>query len=127
MLQVLMVHIPLYTPELHASMLAGGRDITDSLCGNPAAPHHPPDAETRSFMQTVSEATELIAVLCGHIHSAQCVRINGEWVPDRPGERVPYPCHGSMQYVVDAGCYGGYRLLAFEPAELEEAVAGAKL
>ena len=119
---VLMVHIPLYTPELYASMLAGGRDVADSLCGNPSSSHHPPDAETLSFIETVFSSAELAAVLCGHIHSAQCTRILGEWKRERPGERVPYPCHGSMQYVVDAGCYGGYRLLTFEPAGLAAAV-----
>eukprot|EP01048_Picozoa_sp_COSAG05_P010263 COSAG05_NODE_892_length_6724_cov_32.630491_5_plen_92_part_00 len=37
-----------------------------------------------------------------------------------PGERVPYPLHGAMLYVVDAGCYGGFRLLSFEPTGGEE-------
>ena len=114
---VLMVHIPLFTPELLASMMAGGRDVGDALCGNPDATHHLPDAETRSFLVTVSESAELVAVLCGHIHAAQNIRLRGEWKRERPGERVPYPCHGSMMYVVDAGCYGGYRLITFEPAQ----------
>ena len=115
---VLMLHIPLFTPELHASMLAGGRDVTNSLCGNPAAGHgHAPDAETRAFLETVSrEGSGLCAVLCGHIHSSQAHRLSGEFLRTRPGERVPYPLHGAMQYVVDAGCYGGRRLLSFEPA-----------
>lgn len=117
---VLLIHVPLYTPELYASMLAGGRDVKDALCGNPDATHHPPDAETRAFLATVFEAPELVAVLCGHIHAAQSIRLRGEWKRERPGERVPYPCHGSMMYVVDAGCYGGYRLITFEPSEDHE-------
>ena len=62
----------------------------------------------------------LIAVLSGHIHSAQNIRLHGTFVRGRPGERVPYPLHGAMLYVVDAGCYGGFRLLTFEPTGGEE-------
>ena len=45
---------------------------------------------------------------------------SGEFRRARPGERVPYPLFGTMQYVVDAGCYGGRRLLRFEPQTVED-------
>ena len=48
-----------------------------------------------------------------------CCR-SGEFRRARPGERVPYPLFGTMQYVVDAGCYGGRRLLRFEPQTAED-------
>ena len=45
---------------------------------------------------------------------------SGEFRRARPGERVPYPLFGTMQYVVAAGCYGGRRLLRFEPQTAED-------
>ena len=73
-----------------------------------------------SFKKTVcgeGAKDRLIAVLSGHIHSAQSIRLNGVFVRERPGDWVPDPLHGSMLYVVDAGCYGGRRLLTLEPAD----------
>jgi predicted MPP superfamily phosphohydrolase len=116
---VLMVHIPLYTAELLASMQSGGRDVHSAVCGNPSAvgAHKAPNASTLAFLATVARSPQLVCVLCGHIHSAQAHRLHGEWRRTRPGERTPWPLHGCMQLVVDAGCYGGYREIHFVPAE----------
>jgi hypothetical protein len=112
---VLMVHIPLHSADLLASMAAAGRDSGDAVCGNPASPAHPPLASTAAFLETVRTSTNLACVLSGHLHSSQAQCLWGEWRADRPGDRTPLPCHGCMQYVVDGGCYGGYRLLSFAP------------
>ena len=50
---VLMCHIPLFTPELAVSMVTGGRDVGENLCGNPSANSHAPNVETQDFMETV--------------------------------------------------------------------------
>ena len=71
-----MVHIPLWTPELLASMAAGGRPIDDAVCGNPASESQAPDESTAAFMDVVRGAEGALAcVLCGHIHSSQAHRI----------------------------------------------------
>ena len=110
-----MVHIPLYSADLAAAMAAGGRDCGDSVCGNPSSEANPPLPSTAAFLDTVRGAENLVCVLSGHLHSAQAQKLSGEWRADRPGDRTPLPCHGCMQYVTDAGCYGGSRLLSFEP------------
>ncbi len=71
-----MVHIPLWTPELLASMAAGGRPIDDAVCGNPASESQAPDESTAAFMEVVRGAEGALAcVLCGHIHSSRAHRI----------------------------------------------------
>lgn len=116
---LLMVHIPLHLPELVETMRMGGRNVSDAVCGNPAAKQHTPDKTTTAFLERVKRAGErnLVAVLAGHIHSAQAQRVAGAFVQRYPGDRVPYPCLGCMQYVTDAGCFGGHRRIAFEPDE----------
>ena len=117
---VLMVHVPLFCETLVASMAAGGRDCGDSVCGNPSGTN-PPLPSTAAFIETVRGASNLVCVLSGHLHSAQAQKLSGEWRADRPGDRTPLPCHGCLQYVVDGGCYGGYRLLSFVPLEADAA------
>jgi 3',5'-cyclic AMP phosphodiesterase CpdA len=83
---VLLVHVPLATEELKESMVAGGvgacvdssgRACVENgyLCGDesapPADPDLRPDAETLAFLAAARGADHLVAVLSGHIHSAQ--------------------------------------------------------
>ncbi len=106
---LLLLHIPLYSPQLDNAICSvpfsrrPGAEVepaagAGSLCG------HPDDqtttVATREFLEVVESCENLAAVLSGHIHTAQAHSI---------GE------HGAMQYVADAGVFGGYRVLELVP------------
>ena len=119
---VLMVHIPLYLDALMGAMYDadGVRHFGPgvSLCGDPDwgwdADHYY-EVERRerwssagnlpstsAFLEAVRGCRQLVAVLAGHIHSAQAQRI-GAW---------------GMQYVTQASFKGGHRDIHFVPAGL---------
>ena len=59
------------------------------------------------------DEAKLIAVLCGHIHTAQAHSIRGDWAKMSAG---PNPLAlGCVQYSTDASVSGGSRTLCFEP------------
>jgi len=59
------------------------------------------DATTLEFAEAARQCAPLVAVLAGHIHDATAFPLVG-------GGRA-------IQYTVDAGCYGGSRLIDFVP------------
>jgi hypothetical protein len=87
------------------------------LCGDPRWGHDADDGyateqrerwavegnsrSTVEFLQAVHGCEQLVAVLAGHIHSAQAQVIGGG---------------GAMQYVTAAGMEGGHRDIRFVPA-----------
>ena len=111
---LLLVHIPLYTPGLNDAICAapfsrrpGAEEepavAPGSLCGDPST--EATTAATQAFLETVEGCQQLAAVLSGHIHTAQAHAI---------GE------HGGMQYVADAGVFGGYRVLDMVPPDSDD-------
>lgn len=113
---LLLVHIPLYTPQLSDAIRGApfsrrpGAEVepaasTGALCGDPGSPTT--TAATQDLIDAVGRCETLAAVLSGHIHTAQAHAI---------GE------HSGMQYVADAGVFGGYRVLDLVPSR-----AAAKL
>ena len=59
-----------------------------------------PDEETLRFVETARERSpRLVAVLAGHIHSAQVQVLSGGGT--------------AVQYVTEAGCNDGYRIVDF--------------
>ena len=106
---LLLVHIPLYTPLLSGAIRGApfsrrpGAQVepaasTGALCGDPDNPTT--TAATQELIDAVGRCEKLAAVLSGHIHTAQAHAI---------GE------HSGMQYVADAGAFGGYRVLDLVP------------
>ena len=106
---LLLVHIPLYSPGLSEAMCGApfsrrpGAPIepaaaTGDLCGDPGDPTT--TEATRDLIQAVEGCKRLAAVLSGHIHTAQAHAIGR---------------YGGMQYVADAGAFGGYRVLDLMP------------
>jgi 3',5'-cyclic AMP phosphodiesterase CpdA len=106
---LLLVHIPLYSPQLNNAISSvpfsrrPGAEVepaagASALCG------HPDDqtttVATRELMEVVDSCEKLAAVLSGHIHTAQAHGIGK---------------HGGMQYVADAGVFGGYRVIDLMP------------
>ena len=105
---VLLVHIPLSVPTIRADRpgkpLCGDPDWgagTDrnweterreqwSLSGN--------HASTEAFLSCVEETSNLVAVLCGHIHTSRVDRVNDV----------------ANQYVTAPGFEQGHRLIRFE-------------
>lgn len=98
---VLMVHVPLFVPELLAEGLKDGiNDLQPQhMCGGPDA-----DETTKRFVASVRGCQSLAAVIAGHIHDATAF-------PLRPDGTL-------IQYTVDAGCYGGSRILDFVPSPM---------
>ena len=117
---VLLVHIPLYLEELqealHGTEHASVRAV--SLCGDERwgaetdkgfeteqreqwTSNNP---ETLQFLEAVKSSGNLVAVLAGHIHSAQAQEIGGA-------------AAGAQQLVTAASCEGGFRSIVFEPAQ----------
>lgn len=102
---VLLLHVPLFLPELKVAM--AGADGEGYYCGDvefggPQAP----DEETVAFVETVvgdaGREGPLCAILAGHIHSAQV-----QPLAPAPG------C--ALQFVTEAGCNDGYRIVDFVP------------
>eukprot|EP01051_Picozoa_sp_SAG22_P007638 SAG22_NODE_545_length_9265_cov_7.988108_3_plen_199_part_00 len=115
---VLLVHIPLFLPELQGAMRARGLVgySGSSFCGYPGSTNeaYRPTESTAAFMEAVHGSEKLAAVLAGHIHTAQQHAIRGDWVKLAPG---PLPVFlGGMQYVTEASVYNGSRTISFEPA-----------
>lgn len=98
---VLMVHVPIFVPKLLAE---GMKDGVNSL--QPQHMFGGPDADetTKRFVASVRACQTLVAVLAGHIHDATSF-------PLTPDGRL-------LQYTVDAGCYGGSRILDFVPSPI---------
>ena len=109
---VLMIHIPLFVPAL---LKEGRKDgITPlsaraHLCATPPSTPRKPaetardcDRETMAFADAVRSCSQLVAVLCGHIHDANSHAL------------VEGVC-GPVQYTADAGCYGASRVIDFVP------------
>lgn len=106
---VLLVHIPLYSQQLSDAICSApfsrrpGAEVepasgAGALCGDPDDSSTTP--ATQELLRAVERCEQLAAVLSGHIHTAQAHSI---------GE------HGGMQYVTDAGVFGGYRILNLVP------------
>ena len=98
---VLMIHVPLFVPELLAGGLKDGINHLQPqhMCGGPDA-----DETTKRFVASVRGCRSLAAVLAGHIHDATA---------------FPLRADGTLvQYTVDAGCYGGSRILDFVPSPI---------
>lgn len=106
---LLLVHIPLFSRQLNDAIRSApfsrrpGAEVepaasAGALCGDPE--NETTTAATQKLIKCVERCTKLAAVLCGHIHTAQAHAI---------GE------HGGVQYVADAGVFGGYRLLELVP------------
>jgi hypothetical protein len=117
---VLLLHVPLHTPALKASLEAIGCGAVEGeagvmmgyLCGDEAGLRGgsrpeafagtTPDADTLAFVRAVRRCPRLAAVLSGHLHSHQ-VHPLGE-------------ASGALQLVTEAGLNGGWRLLEFGPS-----------
>lgn len=108
---VLLVHVPLASQGLKQGMHASGCGVHAAqpnliengfLCGDVHAPPHDPDlrpdAETVAFIAAAKAATNLAAVLSGHIHSAQVQQFGAT---------------GAPQLVASAGVEAGHRLITF--------------
>lgn len=96
---VLLIHVPMFIPQLLAEGMKDGVSSlkTEHLCGGPNA-----NETTKRFVASVRSCRCLAAVLAGHIHDATAY-------PLRPDGSL-------VQYTVDAGCYGGSRILDLVPA-----------
>jgi predicted phosphodiesterase len=111
---VLLVHVPLFLPALLEGMGAGMKDgitplkRTDLFAAPPTAegPGRA-DETTLRFADAVARCPSLACVCAGHIH-------------DATSHRVTEANHGLVQYTVDAGCYGGCRILDFVPAPAQQ-------
>ena len=94
---VLAVHFPLHSIALAAELeQAGCPGMGAELCGAGAS-----DADTAAFLAAAGECAGLVAVLAGHVRCATA---------------APFGAHSCVQYTVDAGCFGGYRLCDFSAA-----------
>ena len=105
---VLLIHIPLSLPQMRTPTgpnLCGDPDwgaqkdrnyITERRQRWPESGNNP---STGAFLESVLTTPNLVAVLCGHIHTSRVDPINDH----------------AFQYVTSAGCLGGYRLLEFHP------------
>lgn len=95
---VLMIHVPIFIPQLLAE---GMKDGVNSL--QPQHMFGGPDADetTQRFVASVCSCQNLAAVLAGHIHDATAFPLTSD--------------KSLWQYTVDAGCYGGSRILDFVP------------
>ena len=114
---VLGLHIPLCLPSLQSAMRARGLVgyAESALCGDPASASdaYRPTATTEAFMRRMEVEPKLVAVLAGHIHTAQAHCVRGDWAKLAAG---PLPaCLGCVQYVTEASCCGGSRTISFEP------------
>lgn len=103
---VLLLHVPLYLPELKTAM--AGADGEGYYCGDVEfGGAQAPDEETLAFVQTVVGDGDgkgpLCAILAGHIHSAQTQSL------------APGVSGATMQLVTEAGCNNGYRIVDFVP------------
>ena len=114
---VLLVHVPLFTPELKSSLEAYGVGEVEGevgvmmgyLCGDPdglvggsrpeAFEGTSPDEDTLAFVRMVRGCPRLAAVLSGHLHTHQVHSCGDE--------------SGAMQLVTDAGLNGGWRVVEF--------------
>ncbi len=96
---VLMIHVPIFVPKLLAD---GMKDGVNNL--QPQHMFGGPDADetTKRFVASVRGCQILAAVLAGHIHDSTAFPLTSD------GRLV--------QYTVDAGCYGGSRILEFVPS-----------
>lgn len=106
---LLLVHIPLYSSRLNSTISTvpfsrrPGAEVepaagAGALCGDPD--DQTTTVATRELMKAVDSCEKLAAVLSGHIHTAQAHCIGA---------------HDGMQYVADAGVFGGYRVLDLVP------------
>jgi hypothetical protein len=110
---VLMIHIPLFVPTLAREGRKDGIEPLSArahmcaappsaLCGPAEKTTRDCDTPTLAFAAAVRSCSQLVAVLCGHIHDANShALIEG--------------VHGPMQYTADAGCYGASRVIDFVP------------
>ena len=103
---VLMVHVPLFLPSLLAVGMKDG--ITplkrrDLFAVPPTETQGGADDATLRFAAAVAQCPSLACVLAGHIHDATAHPLTED-------------NSGPVQYTVDAGCYGGCRILDFMPA-----------
>ncbi|MCX6899869.1 MAG: metallophosphoesterase [Verrucomicrobia bacterium] len=105
---VLLLHIPLYTPA------NAGKHVSDS-CGHPSWgwetdrnfaierrerwPKSGNLQSTTEFVQRVRKTGNLVAVLAGHTHKARTDKLSDS----------------AVQYVAQATCDGGSRLITFAP------------
>ncbi len=105
---VLLLHIPIYTPAI------AGKNASDG-CGNPLWgwdtdrnytierrerwPKSGNLKSTMNFVDRVSKTANLIAVLAGHTHKARTDKLSDS----------------ATQYVAQAACNGGSRLITFAP------------
>ena len=139
---VLLCHVPLYSAELLTAMTSRGLPNAHSyLCGDPESsnPSYRPTESTQAFLDIVGTVgSGLVAVLAGHIHTPQAQILSGDWAKfvsatqltprlsqdPRPQRSVslctqapgPMPVAlGCLQYVTDAGCFGGFREYKFQP------------
>ena len=133
--------MPLWTAALAASLLPSATTTADSavpyphpvaeggrLCGASAAggPAATEDSDgqggsltpTAQFLLDVRAAARdglLLTVLAGHVHASRAVSLLDADAAV-PGDGEGGGCGGDcMQYVVDAGCFGGYRVVDFIP------------
>jgi hypothetical protein len=114
-------HVPLYSQQLLGAMTARGLPAAHGyLCGDPesSTPDFLPTEHTSAFLDAIQKpGSPVIAVFAGHIHTPQSHCIRGDWAKLAPG---PMPvCLGCMQYVTDAGCFGGSRTYSIEPTDSE--------
>lgn len=102
---VIVLHIPLYTPELRALLDRAGVpanidwdsvEADGALCGDPQHPH----ASTSRFIDVVCSSPHVVAVLSGHLQRFHSTPI---------GE------HGCVQYITGAGYAGAHRWVDIVP------------
>eukprot|EP01052_Picozoa_sp_SAG31_P041854 SAG31_NODE_6464_length_2007_cov_1.645702_2_plen_152_part_00 len=113
---VVMIHIPLYFPELLAEGKKDGLTSTPldlvvrrHIFATPADTPRPQidattDADQLSvaFADAVKRSLTVVAVLCGHIHGANAHPLQEDG--------------NCWQDTADAGCYGSARVIDFVPA-----------
>ena len=115
---ILLVHVPLFTTATYQACPGQAFYCGDTV-NTGAANTQAPDAETLAFVarvraDSVAGASALVAVLAGHIHSAQAQ-------PLAPGTDAGATdgAAGAVQYVAGAGCEEDYRELMLLPLQPE--------
>ncbi len=99
---VLMVHVPIFMPELADMLIAEGEGKTISCCAVPddyPVRHAVADEFTFKFVERLKSEPLLKAVLAGHVHAHKSFR----------GELAP----GITQLVVGGGYYGCGTVIEF--------------